>query len=54
MVEMISQQLIGGLEYKIKSSELKIRENILPYITYPLTEICNSKCVFCGEGGEGS
>jgi len=52
MVEMISQQLIGGLEYKIKSSELKIRENILPYITYPLTEICNSKCVFCGEGGE--
>ena len=30
----------------------KVRENILPYLTFPLTTSCIFRCAYCGKGGE--
>lgn len=40
------------LNYLLKSSKVKRREHILPYVTFPLLNICDNQCIFCGEGGE--
>lgn len=41
-----------NIEYKVKTHEEKISEKMLPYVTLPLTDVCNRRCLFCGEGGE--
>lgn len=39
-------------DYNIISTKLKEDANILPFLTFPLTKMCNFRCVYCGEGGE--
>jgi molybdenum cofactor biosynthesis enzyme MoaA len=39
-------------EFSIKTPQEKKSQGIYPYITYPLTSLCNSRCSFCGKGGE--
>lgn len=42
----------GQLTYKIIDPKEKKHLDILPYVAFPLTNVCNSHCLFCGEGGE--
>lgn len=39
-------------QYTVRSPEEKKRDKITPYITFPITNVCDNKCLFCGEGGE--
>jgi len=41
-----------NIEFKIKSSDEKVEEGMMPYLTMPVTDVCNRRCLFCGEGGE--
>jgi len=42
----------GELKYEVVEPNDKKKKDILPYFTFPLTNVCNSHCLFCGEGGE--
>ena len=39
-------------DFDVISPEQKTRENILPYLTFPLTKNCIFRCAYCGQGGE--
>jgi molybdenum cofactor biosynthesis enzyme MoaA len=45
-------KILEEIDYKIKTPEEKVSENMLPYLTIPVTDVCNRRCLFCGEGGE--
>jgi len=38
--------------FDVISPERKQKENILPYLTFPLTTSCMFQCAYCGQGGE--
>lgn len=40
------------LKFDVISSEEKQKKGILPYLTLPLTNVCDRSCIFCGKGGE--
>lgn len=39
-------------KFSIISPEMKLKANIMPFCTFPLTKKCNFRCIYCGYGGE--
>ena len=44
--------LVNSNEFSVIPSQEKVRRNVLPYLTFPLTTKCIFKCAYCGDGGE--
>ncbi|WP_237107522.1 radical SAM protein [Nonomuraea sp. MG754425] len=38
--------------FDIIPPERKQQESIMPYVTFPLINVCTQKCVYCGDGAE--
>lgn len=38
--------------FKVTTPEEKIRRAVVPFVTFPLINVCTQKCVYCGDGAE--
>ncbi len=47
-------QMNGGEDVQCLSAEQKQDERWMPFVSFPITKICNFRCVYCGSGGEST
>lgn len=40
------------MKFKIIDSNVKKDIKLMPFVTFPLTKVCNFRCQYCGHGGE--